>query len=53
MENVYNYLKTNHHANRFYEILEDVKANVRLTWQALVNVPDRMAKVGRVPQIEN
>lgn len=58
MENVYNYLKTNHHANRFFETLEDVKANVQQAWQALIDDPNRLTSIMHrkwavAPQPEN
>ncbi|MCY4308579.1 MAG: hypothetical protein OXC57_09945 [Rhodobacteraceae bacterium] len=33
METVYNYLKTNHHANRFFETLDDVRVNIQHGWR--------------------
>ena len=45
MENVYNFLKSNHHAKRVFGTLEEVKANVRKAWQAFVDEPGRMASV--------
>ena len=52
------HLKTNYHANRFFETLEDVKANVRQAWQDLIDDPDRLASIMHrkwavAPQPEN
>ena len=47
METVYNYLKSNFHANKVFETIDDLKANTQRAWQTLVDVPDLMKSTMR------
>ena len=45
METVYNHLKSNFHANRVFETIDDLKANTQRAWQAFADDPDLMKSI--------